>query len=343
MSAYFDTGFSVRMPSWHGEETILSDYPDTRDEARKAAGLTWEPAKTDQAVLVPASVTLPDTAVILAILPDGRRVVDDPAHFSIVRDDTWGVLGSGVGTDYTPVSNEVMFEFAEAIAATPGATVKFETAGSVKDGAEVWCLVYLDEPYTLPGDDSATFPFMSVVNANDGSGSFRANPTQVRVVCWNTIQAATAQGERLGNQFRFHHTGKVMDRIEEAKAAVAGLRDEAKAWQALAVDLYALPINDRQLDQFLSEFIPQPVEKVISPRVQGNIDRARAQFRSMFLESVTCAAHTGTALGLVDAGTEYLDHVRGFNNRDSYLGRTILRPEKRKASLVNLARQAATW
>lgn len=56
-------------------------------------------------------------------------------------------------------------------------------------------------------------------------------------------------------------------------------------------------------------------------------------------DSVTTEAHRGTALGLFDASTEYLDHVRDFRNRDTYLNRTLLRPEPMKARALTLIRE----
>jgi hypothetical protein len=47
----------------------------------------------------------------------------------------------------------------------------------------------------------------------------------------------------------------------------------------------------------------------------------------------------GSAYGLVQAAGEYLDHARSYRTQDSYLGRTLLRPEPLKAKAVALARR----
>src|SRR5215472_5475618 len=43
MPANVESMFSVREMPWHREGTVLADYPGDRDEARKLAGLDWDP------------------------------------------------------------------------------------------------------------------------------------------------------------------------------------------------------------------------------------------------------------------------------------------------------------
>jgi phage/plasmid-like protein (TIGR03299 family) len=347
MPAYFDSGFTVRMPSWHHQEVLLSDYPVDWNDAREKAGLLWEPEIVPmfQQVIGCAECEQPigadhlDTCGTIGLIgaDEGVSLYLEVPDFRIVqRSDNQHVLGP-VTDSFGLIYHSTMGEIVEAIC---GQGAKFETAGSVREGAQVWALVYLDEPFTVPGDDSETFPFFALLNSHDGSGACKAVATDIRVVCWNTYNAASMQGERTGRQFVFRHTSNVLDRIEEAKDALAGLRDESKAWVELATDLFQLSADDFAVNHFVNEFIPSPEDhgEQISDRVRENISTARLTFKSLYLDSITCDAHRGTALGLVDAATEYLDHIRGFRNRDTYLGRTILKPEPAKAKAVALAR-----
>lgn len=343
MPAYFDTGFSVRQPMWHGEGFVLDDYPTDWNDARVKAGLMWEPIVRPAFVRQPINADLVTADDIVIDPRDFERTVIDvmrplPDHKLIVRDDTEAVLGV-VGQGYELVGHDEMGDIIEAILGANGQHVKFETAGSCKGGAQVWALAYLDEPYVVAGDDTETYPFLALLNSHDGSGACKLVRTQVRVVCWNTYNAASMEGERTGREFVFRHTATVHDRLEEAKQALAGLRDEAKEWDALAAELFGMKVDAAKLNHFLAEFIPEPPADVVSPKVRDNIDTARKVFRSIYLDSPTCAAHTGTGLGLIDASVEYLDHVRGYRNRDTYMGRTLLRPEPLKAKATALVRE----
>ena len=341
MPAYFDTGFSVREPMWHGQGIVLDDYPVDWSDAREKAGLMWEP-KVRPCF---SSITVPlADAPVPGSFRDASRSAEGygvelrplPDHKLIVRDDTEAILGV-VGQGYELLNHAAMGEIMESILGLEN--VKFETAGSCAGGAQVWALAYLDEPYKVPGDDSETLPFLALLNSHDGSGACKVVATQVRVVCWNTYRAAEMEGKRTGRQFVFRHTAGIHDRIEEAKAALAGVRVDAVEWTALATELFGMAVDEAKLNHFVAEFIPAPPAEIASPRVAANIEKARATFRHLYLDSPTGIAHAGTALGLVDASVEYLDHVRGFRNADTYLGRTLLRPEPLKAKAVALARE----
>lgn len=324
MPAYFDSGFCVRKPSWHRQELLLDDYPTDWDDARLKAGLLWEP------------VARP----VYAQVKGGIDPVFEPIEGfrQIVRDDNGATLT--VTTDsYQLISHAVMGEILEAILGETN--VKFETAGSVKGGAQVWALVRLDEPYTIPGDTTATYPYLVLLNSHDGSAACKVINTSIRVVCWNTFQASDMEGERTGRQFTFRHTKKVLNRIEDARTALKGLKAEQNQWIELAKELSLLPISGVQFNHFLSEFIPEPEAGVVSDRVLANVEKGREIFRSLYFDSPTTEGIRGTGYGLVQAAGEYLDHARGFRNSDTYLGRTLLRPEPLKAKAVKLVREVA--
>lgn len=319
MSAYFESGFTVREPAWHGMGLVLDDYPTDWEDARVKAGLTWEPS----------------------IEPIYRKIGDEyvetPGHVVICRDDTQAALATATDS-YELIPNRVMGEVVERM--LDRTNVKFETAGSLREGRTVWALALLDEPYTIAGDQSETYPFLALINPHDGSGAFKGVFTDIRVVCWNTASAAEAQGEQSGHQFVFSHRKGVLDRIEEQVAeTVARWRGETDSTRALMGELAALQVNDRQFKHWLSEFIPEPPADVVSDRVRENIAKTRRMVEFIYNESATTEGVRGTAYGLFQTSTEYLDHLRGYRSQDTYLGRTLLRPEPMKARSLNLIRR----
>lgn len=327
MSANIDSMFSVRQTPWHQEGMILDDYPVDWADARVKAGLEWEPQAE----------------------PYYRKTLDEflpvPGRQIITRSDTGLVLGE-TSDDFELFTHESMGGLMEAFLKARS-TLRFETAGSVNDGRHVWALAYLDEPFKVAGDDSEALPFLALLNNHDGSGAVKATFTSIRVVCWNTYSMASVQGDRTGAQHVFRHVKGLNDRVDAAKQAIAEMDHETDMWKALASDLFDLKLTDEEaaLRHFMYDFpgLASPGEhgKPSSERVEENVARARKVFRHLYLDSVTNEAHRGTALGLVDAAVEYLDHVRGFRNQDTYLNRTILRPEPLKALAVRQARKVA--
>lgn len=356
MPAYFDTGFSVRQPMWHGLGMVADRYPEDWDEARQWAGLMWEPevVQAYTRIAVAAGDTVPEGALIAsgttrdvtALDPETneevvlqREAVTDVDAFIVsakgrlvLRDDTKETIGV-VGDAWEPMYHRWMGEIVEAICEAGG---KFVTAGSVNGGANVWALLQLDEPVQIAGDDSETYPFLALLNAHDGSGAVKVLYTNVRIVCWNTYSMASMQGDRTGHQYVFRHVGDMRQKVDEAKAALAGLRSQFAEWVQLAETLAKVPVDDAQVATFTQLFIPEPAGEVVSPRVRENIAKARGAFSLLYRESVTQDGHRGTALGLLDAATEYLDHVRKAKSRDSLMNRTLLRPEPLKRAALGL-------
>lgn len=374
MPAYFDTGFSVRQPMWHGEGIILGEYPTDWADARLKAGLMWEPEERPHFVVryrkefsvcrsctssIGSShdatcevgalegrmqVELLDAAPVGSQATEGGEFVfvPDADHKDIVRDDTFAVLGVA-SSQYSSITHgkraegASMEQIVETFVGLSG--VRFETGGSLRGGKAVWSLMYLDEPYKVPGDSSEHLPFLALINPHDGTGACVLVETQVRIVCWNTMQMALAGAERSGRQMIFRHVGNVEERIEEARASITNLRAEATEYIGLAETMLAVDATDEDVNAYLSEFIPNPAEngEVVSDRVQANVDKARTAFKHIYGNSVTCSDVAGTAWGLQQASTEYLDHVRAYRSQDSYLGRSILKPEPAKAKALAIS------
>src|SRR5262245_14953896 len=202
MPAYFETGMFVREKPWHGLGNLLDNPPATIEEGRRLAGLEWEPEYcpiyNEMGVKVEGfkGIRRNDNGFYLNVARDTYEMITNQETFEIV----WTVMKRGAYLD---------------------------TAGSVRDGRQVWALAHLDEPIVVPGDKSLSYPYLVMLTSHDGSAACKVLPTTIRVVCWNTFQMALSQGESTGVQFSFRHTKRVKDRIEEAKRVIDGTRSFA--------------------------------------------------------------------------------------------------------------------
>ena len=326
MPANVESMFSVRQMPWHREGTILEDYPGDWDTARKLAGLDWDPIATEVYAL--ADLNADGTPRYKPI--DGWK--------AIARSDNGAVLSLNRDT-YTVISHGEMGEIVEAVLSQPN--VRWETAGVLDEGRSVWCLALLDEPITLPGDDSPTLPYLAITNRHDGTAACALRATAVRIVCANTFRAAELEGERTGATFSFIHKSSWRTRIEEARQAVTGAQAEMRRYRDLAAELLGIPVTPAQRELFITEFIPKPPEGLITDRVARNVDEARKALRLLF-DSATNEQIAGTAYGLVQAAGEYLDHVRTARSWETRLNRTLIRPEPLKHRALALARDIIT-
>jgi phage/plasmid-like protein (TIGR03299 family) len=315
-----DKMYSVRIAPWHmGSGTnvmMLDSAPETRKDRMALAGHDFmvinEPMFRESGRLV-----------------DGYKILS--------RSDNDHVLGV-FAESYGVVQNTTGHEIFEAL--SKGARLDDGTGGTVKNGAVCYLSARLDEPVVINGDDSPTFPMVVVSWSHDGSMSISARSTNVRPVCWNTITWGEMMAIRAGTNYTWRHSKNVSARIEEAMAIISGARQDNAKFVELANELAAISVTDKQREEFVLQFIPAPATaNVISDRVLDNINEARGKVRNIFTSDTIPEAHRNTCYGLLQAGVEYLDHLRGYRSQATYLGRTLLRDEPMKARLIPLIKE----
>lgn len=327
MSHEFHSGVFVREPAWHGLGTVIDHYPEDWDEARKLAGLEWEP------MLEP----LYGKEIIIE---DGepKEIFEVVEGFNrVIRSDTRKVIACPKDS-FELIYHSQMGELLEAF--TGETNMKFETAVCLRGGAAVAALVRLDEPFQIPGDSSPTFPFAVLLNSHDGTGACKLTYTNVRVVCMNTFNAADMASERTpGASVILRHTKNVQERVGAAKQAARDMRSGAAAWMEMAEGLLTIKTDDEMIIDFIHEFVPAPPQGVISDRVAKNVEEARdAVWQCLYSKTINEEIR-GTGYALVQAAGEYLDHIRGYKSRETYLGRTMLKSDPLKARAVKLVRE----
>lgn len=312
-----DNFLTVRKPAWHGLGVVLDEYP-TREEAQAIAH-PWEPI-TEPVFLADVGVEFDDMAG--ESIPY-ERFAEAPDFKAVRRSDTGDLLGI-VGEGYEPVTNNEMWDIAEALQGESKSGVKFETAGSLQGGKKVWLLVTLDEPLELAGDpNGATVPYYSLQNAHNGSGAFRGQATMTRIVCANTAHIADLDARARGTEFTFRHTKNVGERVEEARNALRGWRESLVIWKQLTEHMIDLRINHSDVSEFVDRWIPMPGENLASERVIRNVEEARAQWYSAF-NSETCDGVQLTAHGVLQASIEYAEWYRNARTADTRFKRSYL-------------------
>jgi len=368
MPDYFNQGFFVEKTAWHKLGTLLDAPPADRATAKTLAGHDYVVVERVNADLGGVRGQSPLTAeefelakadrqyniarvggqwFVLSVNPDkkGLRIEQ------ILPDGSFGPLHDNsltVANDsFAVIQNDVAYDFADAM--TDLGFIRW--AGiTLRDGAECALTFKLDEPIVISGDTSVTLPYFVVSWHHDGNGALTGRSTSIRAECWNTVSAGEAEGKRLGTHFSIRHTEKWADRVEDAKKALLGLRQDFEAYREVMEEFATVSVTkaDRELfcsalvlDQKIrsvSKFKAEAASGARSPRVQGNVERATAAALRLFDGPTIPEDHKFTAYGLHLAGVEYLDHVRKANSDATRLGRSLLRDEPAKARLTPLIR-----
>lgn len=328
MPAYWEEGFVVRQPAWHGLAEVLPEFPG-REAAMAKAGHAFEYVERP---LWSAPVGYGET---------GEVELGSENDWKAIKHSITGDTIHIAKKSYTPIQPVKLWDVIDAMVDQPN--VRYESAGVLAGGAVLWCLAWLDEPVTINGDNSPTYPFVSTILQNDGNGAMTAQSHEMRIVCWNTAQAALLEGKRNGRQYTFRHTANVDDRIEDAKMTLKGVRLDHADFIELANELAKIKISPNGVDYFVNQFIPMPPEALISDRVVGNVEQARQVVRNVLAgPTINQERATRNAYDLMQAGVEYLDHLRVAKTIETRFRRQLIRPEGLKSKLLPLIKEAAT-
>jgi phage/plasmid-like protein (TIGR03299 family) len=197
--------------AWHGLGTIINEDL-TAVEACERFGLSW----SVNAWPVYAKNPLTGEFVHVDDSQANVRMIDTP------EGATPSVLGI-VGATYQVCQNRELAEFMDALAQT--GKVVIETAGSIRGGKRVWFLARSDA-YEMNGGDKS-YSYLLGSNAHDGSGAIRLDPTDIRVVCKNTLSMVIPGVDGSGDSrlvepaaITVRHSGELKSKLEAAREAL---------------------------------------------------------------------------------------------------------------------------
>lgn len=209
---------------------------------------------------------------------------------------------SMVGPNIVPHQNEDLEVFARAlleIGADSDNPLIFEAGGSLMDGKRVWLLFQIPGTFEVGGDQFARY--LVVETSHDGRGATRAYVTYIRVVCWNTLSAASSAAT---NKYTIRHTGKVYPQMAVQAREVLGLHlkvdpvltEFVEQWQSVKV-------SDAQWDEIVKTLVPD-VPKHFTDRQKRTVTRKRVTLNDLYFTSPTIGEYRGTKWGAVNAITE---------------------------------------
>lgn len=261
---------------WHGLGTELP-AGQPLDAWRIAAGLdfTYEPAPVQY---------LGDQ-----IFSD-RRV--------IYRSDTLAPI-SVVSNQYHAVQPGEVLEFFRDLTEEHGFTM--ETAGSLKAGALVWALAKTGRDFALGGDVNRQYVLL--MTSCDKTLATRATLTSVRVICMNTMTAALNQAA--ANLVVTSHSTKFdAGSVKANLGLVDGTWDE---FASAAETMASRTLKDLDAKEAIIAIFGDPdapADKQPHQRAMGQVlDLYHGRGKGSALPSAR-----GTAWGLLQAATEYVDH-----------------------------------
>ena len=194
---------------WHG---LGVEVPATLTplEMQEAASLDWTVSKRPS-----YTIDAPEWSEDVGLIQADKT-------FHIVRDSDNLIL-SHCGRDYIPIQNEDVFKFFKRF--TEAGHMTMETAGSLKNGGEIWGLAKISEDFELVGEDQIK-GYLLINQPHIVGRSMIIKLTPIRVVCNNTLTFALGSA---GASFRIPHVKAFGDEAIRAAEEALGLSGERMA------------------------------------------------------------------------------------------------------------------
>ena len=287
---------------WHGLGINLGDQLVDSATMIQAANLGW--------TVSCRPLYFPEEKNELATEAFG--LVRMPERRAVVRDDLNLALGE-VGGRYTVVQNTECAGFLDGLL-SEGDGVRYETAGSLRNGARVWFLARMGEGLNIrrrDGSDDLLETYLLVVNFHDGSGSLKVLGTSVRVVCANTLGAAMSHHS---NVYALRHVPTITERIEECRNAIALEREYFVRLGEVGNQLEQIPMTKDELRDVSASAISD--QEGTFEEIMDKLGKRKSESVESDVKMIEmCFDHGAGSAGEtrwdgLNAITDFLDHHR---------------------------------
>jgi phage/plasmid-like protein (TIGR03299 family) len=266
---------------WHGLGQRLTQTAPLEVWAREA-GMDWV-ARTD-------------------VVRYGDPLHEFRSRVVISRCDTGAPL-SVVSDEYKVVQPRQIIEFFRDLTELHGYTL--ETAGCLFNGRKFWALAKCGKAVHIMGQDEVA-PYLLLASSLDGSLATVVDPTCVRVVCSNTLRLSIGNGKNA--RIRVPHSTEFN---AEAVKIEMGLIENS--WERFLVNVEALAklrlSPDDAIDTVATELKVNWEDK--DPMESSSVLRKIITLYNGEGMGSNFKSSKGTAWGLLNAATEYFDHVGG--------------------------------
>ncbi|CAJ3148543.1 phage/plasmid-like protein [Burkholderia pseudomallei] len=233
-----------------------------------------------------------------------------PEQKVLYRSDTKAPL-SVVSARYQVVQPSEILEFYRDLTEVGG--FQLETAGVLKEGRKLWALARTGQSATLKGKDEVN-GYLLLATACDGTLATTAQFTSVRVVCNNTLQIALGDSD---SAVKVPHRSQF-----DAQAVKRQLGIAISSWDAFMARTKALAerkVSDSAVETFLRRVLTYSTPNVVDHDGLAVNERAIKAVGQLYAgrgKGADLASASGTAWGLVNAVTEYVDHHRRARSGD---------------------------
>lgn len=289
MAHLIDQMAYVGTTPWHGLGNQLS--PNQPVEVwQQEAGMNWQIQESPVRFMADAVGHL-------------GTIHSFPEQKVLYRSDSKEAL-SVVSQRYQVVQPREVLEFYRDLTECSG--YELETAGVLKGGRKLWALARTGQSTAIKGNDVVN-GYLLLATSCDGTLATTATPTTIRVVCNNTLTISLSGATRA---IKVPHSTRFDSQAVKKQLGIA-----VSQWDEFMYRIRALAERKVQWTEAMSFFMEvlcdtsahDPIPNVLPNK------RAMEKVQSLFEgkgRGSEIESARGTAWGLLNAVTEYVDHER---------------------------------
>lgn len=274
---------------WHGVGSALSPNQPLEIWQREA-GMHWQ---------------IQDSPVHFKAEAAGHlgSIHSFPEQKVLYRSDTKAPL-SVVSHRYQVVQPREVLEFYRDLTEFSG--YELETAGVLKGGRKFWALARTGQATALKGNDHVN-GYLLLATSCDGTLATTATPTTVRVVCNNTLSISLNGATQA---IKVPHSTRFNPQSVKKQLGIA-----VSQWDEFMYRMRALAERKVQTKEALGFFMDVLCDTGAHDPIPNVLPNKRAMEKVQGLyegkgRGSDMASARGTAWGLLNAVTEYVDHER---------------------------------
>lgn len=280
---------------WHGLGNKL-DAHEPIEVWAKQAGMDWQIREAPVRYMTNA--------------PESTGKIESfPQNKVLFRSDTNSPL-SVVGQRYKVVQPGEILEFYRDLTEVSG--FELESAGVLKNGRKLWALARTGQSSSIKGNDVSN-AYILLATACDGTLATTAQFTSIRVVCNNTLAVALGASD---GAVKVRHSTSF-----DAQSVKRQLGISVSSWGSFMYQMKGLSERKVKTHEAMNYLL-----RVFSDDKQTDStnasDRTMAKVMALFAghgRGAELASSKGTAFGLLNAVTEFVDHERRARSADHRL------------------------
>jgi len=230
----------------------------------------------------------------------------------LYRSDTKAPL-SVVSGRYQVVQPKAVLEFYRDLTEISG--FELETAGVLKEGKKFWALAKTGKETVLKGNDVVK-SYILLATSCDGTLATTATPTTIRVVCNNTLTVAL---NGASSAIKVPHSTSFDPQAVKKQLGIA-----VSQWDSFMYRMRTLSERKIKSHESMNFFLKVMCnsDSQLDPSLGLQNERALKTVQALYDgkgHGADLASASGTAWGLLNAVTEFVDHERRARNQENRL------------------------